>query len=50
MQLAAMYEVGNAVNGAWCSTVSSNYKRLRKLRRANERDKASIDEMLWEKA
>jgi hypothetical protein len=51
MQLAAMYEVGNAVNSARCSAVSSYYdKRLRKLRRAKERDKASIDEMLWEKS
>ncbi len=51
MQLAAMYEVGNTVNSARCSAVSSHYdKRLRKLHRAKERDKASIDEMLREKA
>jgi hypothetical protein len=46
-----MYEVGNTVNSARCSAVSSHYdKRLRKLHRAKERDKASIDEMLREKA
>jgi hypothetical protein len=51
MQLAAMYEVGDAVNSARCSAVSSHYdKRLRKLRRAKERDKASIDKTLREKA
>jgi hypothetical protein len=51
MQLAAMYEVGNAINSAQCSAMSSHYdKRLRKLRRAKERDKASIDKMLREKA
>ncbi len=51
MQLAAMYEMGNAVNSALCSAVSSHYdKQLRKLRRAKERDKASIDETLREKA
>jgi hypothetical protein len=51
MQLAAMYEVGNAVNSARCSTMSSHYnKRLRKLRRAKKHNKASIDETLREKA
>jgi hypothetical protein len=51
MQLAAMYKVGNAVNSTRCSAVSSHYdKRLRKLRQAKERDKASIDKTLREKA
>ncbi len=51
MQLAAMYEVGNAIRSAWCSAMSKHYeKRLRKLHWPNERDMASIDDALREKA